>query len=207
VPDFESVRFRLASGSDASAIAKLHTNSWRRFYRGAYSDQFLDGDVGADRLSVWRERLGTGRPSACTILAEDQGVVVGFVHAMLEEDVTWGALLENVHVSHDQRGTGIGTQLMALAAQAVIARTPSSGLYLWVLEQNSDAQAFYTARGGRCVERQYARPPGGDPDRLSGTPVKLRYVWPDPLKLAGYARSGRRRGRDAGHRREGSGHG
>jgi hypothetical protein len=67
---------------------------------------------------------------------------------------------------------------------------PSSGLHLWVLEQNSDARAFYAARGGACVERADVQPPGGDPARLNGKPVGLRYAWRDPSKLLdGDARS------------------
>ena len=66
---------------------------------------------------------------------------------------------------------------MADTAKAVIHRTPSAGLYLWVLEQNTAAQAFYQARGGECVERGVAEPPGG------GTAPTLRYAWPDPAVL------------------------
>lgn len=37
--------FRPARATDSEAIAVLHADSWRRHYRGAYSDAFLDGDV------------------------------------------------------------------------------------------------------------------------------------------------------------------
>jgi hypothetical protein len=37
-----------ASSNDSEAIAALHTDSWRRHYRGAYSDAFLDGEVVAE---------------------------------------------------------------------------------------------------------------------------------------------------------------
>jgi len=47
-------------------------------------------------------------------------------------------------------------------AHAMADWSPSSGLYLWVLEQNSDARAFHAARGGACVERAEVPPPGGD---------------------------------------------
>src|SRR6266545_1171398 len=55
--DLDGLRFRLASPADAKAVADLHADSWRRHYRGAYSDAFLDGDVVADRLAVWTARL------------------------------------------------------------------------------------------------------------------------------------------------------
>jgi len=118
------VQFRPARPSDADAVAALHADSWRRHYRGAYSDAFLDGDVYAERLVVWSSRL------------------LGF------------------------------------SAQAAVARR--TGMYLWVLEQNADARAFYEARGGTCVERALVPPPSGDASRLNGSPFGLRYAWSDP---------------------------
>jgi hypothetical protein len=47
------VRFRHAAPDDVAAIARLHAQSWRGHYRGAYSDAFLDGEAFADRLAVW----------------------------------------------------------------------------------------------------------------------------------------------------------
>jgi hypothetical protein len=45
------------------------------------------------------------------------------------------------------------------------------------LEQNLDAQRFYTARGGALLERAPTEPPGGIPGRLNGHPMKLRCAW------------------------------
>jgi hypothetical protein len=41
----DDLRFRAAGAGDASAVAGLHGDSWRRHYRGAFSDAFLDRDV------------------------------------------------------------------------------------------------------------------------------------------------------------------
>lgn len=94
-----------------------------------------------------------------------------------------GALLDNLHVARGLQRQGIGTQLLAMPARAVLDSSASSGLYLWVLKQNSNAQAFYASRGGTCVERKHVPPPGGDPARLNGRPVCLRYAWRDPSQL------------------------
>jgi hypothetical protein len=51
-------------------------------------------------------------------------------------------------------------------------------MYLWVLEQNTAARAFYAAHGGRSAERGFVESPGGVPGRLNGRPAKLRYAWP-----------------------------
>ena len=176
-------RFRVARPDDAHAIASLHADSWQRHYRGAYSDDFLDSDVASYLLPTWINRVSTSRPDTRTIIAEHGGEVVGLAHTLLGEDATWGALIDNLHVAHDLKRRGIGTRLLALTGQAVLDWSPSSGLYLWVLEQNADARAFYAARGGACVERDDVPPPGGDPARLTGKPMGMRYVWPDGSKL------------------------
>ena len=177
MPDQAGVSFRPARPDDARAVAELHADSWRRHYRGAYSDAFLDHDAAGYLLPLWTERLGTPLPRARTILAEWHGRVAGLAHTLLDEDPTWGALLDNLHVAHGLKRRGIGTRLLTLTRQAVRDWSASSGLYLWVLEQNSDARAFYAAQGGACVERDAAPPPGGDPARLTGQPMGLRYAW------------------------------
>jgi len=171
------VIFRTATAKDAEAIAHLHAESWRRTYRGAYSDTFLDHDVVADRVAVWTERFRSSDPNAHTVIAEDDGALIGFVHTILDEDPTWGALLDNLHVAHDRKRSGIGAQLMAQSAAVVLERRPGSGLYLWVLEMNGVAQSFYDACGGECVESAPWDAPGG------GTVMSLRYAWTDPAVL------------------------
>jgi ribosomal protein S18 acetylase RimI-like enzyme len=185
------MRYRRATPHDAVAVAALHADSWRRHYRGVWSDAYLDGDVHADRLAVWTATLTHPAPDHHTIVAEDDGVLVGFAHTVLDDDGTWGALLDNLHVAYSMKRSGIGTKLMAETAQAVIEHAPASGLFLWVLEQNAAARAFYEARGGACAGRGTAYPPGG------GAVPTLRISWPDPSVLlhgkSGTARRRRRR--------------
>jgi len=172
------MHYREATASDVEAIAALHADSWQRNYRGAYSDAYLDGDVLADRLAVWTDRLTTPSLEHFTIVAGRDGEVVGFAHTILDEHPTWGALLENLHVTNDLKHQGIGRRLMAESARTLIECRPSSGLYLSALEQNTAAQAFYGAIGGTAVERKLAGPfPGG------GTAPVIWYAWPDPAIL------------------------
>jgi ribosomal protein S18 acetylase RimI-like enzyme len=171
----EDLHLRLADPSDAEAIATLHAGSWRRHYRGAYSDAFLDGDVISDRLAVWAERLREPDPLRYTILVEDGAGMIGFAHTAFDDDPIWGALLDNLHVAYGNQRRGVGSRLLASTIAAVLERR--RGLYLWVQEQNVPAQAFYQARGGTCVDRVLISPPGGVASRLNGSPVKLRYAW------------------------------
>ncbi|HEX5266048.1 MAG TPA: GNAT family N-acetyltransferase [Acidimicrobiales bacterium] len=178
----DRIELRRAGADDAATVAALHADSWRRHYRGAYSDAFLDGDVEADRKVVWSARLAGQDGGTSTILAEDNGEPVGFGHVVFDDDPVWGALVDNLHVTYRRKRSGIGTRLMAAAAAAVVGRG-RGGLYLWVLEQNVAAQAFYDARGGRPADRRAVNPPGGVAGRLQGTPHGLRYVWSDPAVL------------------------
>jgi ribosomal protein S18 acetylase RimI-like enzyme len=172
------MNYRPATASDAAAIAEIHADSWRRNYRGAYLDSYLDGDVASERLAVWTARLSRPEEGWITLVADRGGVVVGFVHTSLDEHPKWGAFLENLHVTNDLKRHGIGRRLMIATARAVAEMRPASGLYLWVLEQNAAAQAFYEAIGGERIERQLRGPfPGG------GTAPGLRYAWPETAQL------------------------
>jgi hypothetical protein len=66
---------------------------------------------------------------------------------------------------------------MARSATAVLARRPVTGLYLWVLDANTAARAFYAARSGICEGSEWSEAPGG------GSILGLRYVWPHPTVL------------------------
>lgn len=187
MPASTGLRFRAARPSDARAIAALHTDSWQRHYRGAFSDAFLDHDAAGYLLPLWTERLATPDPRERTILAERDGEVAGFACTLLGQDAARGAFLDNLHVIHRLKRQGIGSRLLALTARAVQDWSSASGLYLWVLEQNSAARAFYAALGAVCVDRFQVPPPGGDPARLNGQPITLTYAWRDlsQLLLAG----------------------
>jgi predicted N-acetyltransferase YhbS len=124
------VEYREATERDVEAIAALHADSWRRNYRGAYSDQFLDRDVFEERRAAWTERMTRPDLLHRTVVAEYEGVIAGFVHTILDHDPVWGALLDNLHVAHEQQRRGVGTQLMARSAEAVLSRVESAPLHL-----------------------------------------------------------------------------
>jgi ribosomal protein S18 acetylase RimI-like enzyme len=179
------VRLRVAGSDDTGKVAELHADSWRRFYRGAYSDAFLDGDVVADRHAVWSGRLAS--PGHwLTILAEDDAEAAGFVHIEFDVDDRWGSLIDNLHVRHDRRRGGLGRSLVGAAAQAAVERARHHSLHLWVLEQNEAALLFYQALGGVRVETRPVPAPGGDPSRLTGSPNGIRIAWPEASTLAGH---------------------
>lgn len=165
--------YRHAAVADWRAIANLHAESWRATYRGAYSDEYLDGPVFAEREQVWRVRLSAPPRNQFVVVAEADNGIIGFACAYGDDDERWGTLLDNIHVSPGLHRRGVGTRLVTQIAVWCRSHHPDSGLYLWVLGQNTDAQRFYERLGAtdRLVEH---RPPpigGGGP-----RPVHL-FAW------------------------------
>jgi ribosomal protein S18 acetylase RimI-like enzyme len=172
------VQYRDAKERDADSVAALHADSWRRHYRGAYLDTYLDGDVITERQQVWRGRLTEPRTGQVTVIAHQGDEIVGFAHTILDEDPEWGSLLENLHVTSELKRNGIGSHLLSETAQRLLRLRPAGSLHLWVLDQNTAAQAFYGSRGGSRVETQLRGPfPGG------GRALGHCYHWPDPDRL------------------------
>jgi GNAT superfamily N-acetyltransferase len=172
------VHLRHATDDDVEDIAALHADSWRRHYRGAYSDAFLDDEVDEDRRTVWAERFRTRTADELTILATEDERLIGFAHTILEADGDHGALVDNLHVVHDRKGRGIGTRLLAATAREVVDRRPARPIHLWVLEQNTAAQAFYRARGAAFADTKHVEPTGGGPPVAA-----IRCLWTDPRRL------------------------
>src|SRR5689334_10531288 len=178
-----SMAIRNATASDAPAIAQIHADSWRRHYRGMYSDRYLDGDLYADRLASWTDKVARDALKYFTLIAEEDGRAIGFAHVSLDGDPKWGSLVDNLHVSRAAQRGGIGSQLLDRVAKLVMARRPGSGIYLWVLEQNAQAIGFYQSRKGILGDREPSAAPGGDPRNLHGSPRRIRVSWSDPASL------------------------
>lgn len=175
--------------SDVEAIADLHARSWRKTYRGLFSDAFLDGPVFAERRALWSQRLSTwDRARNVVLLAERDGALTGFASVMLDVEPEWGARLDNLHVDPDGKGRGIGRTLLQGAARWVLAgdahdpgKPKAPMLHLMVFEGNVAARGFYDAMNGECVEQREVTVEDGT--RL----VELRYLWRDLATLAGTA--------------------
>ncbi len=166
-----SLQIRIATRADTDAIAALHAESSRFAYRGAYTDEYLDGPVYADRARVWDERLSAPPAHQYVVLAEDTDGLAGFACAYGNDDERWGTLVDNLHVRPDRHRQGTGTRLLAEVAAWCRQQYPGSGLYLWVHEQNDRARRFYESLGATEQERRSSVAPGG------GTTINCRCVW------------------------------
>jgi GNAT superfamily N-acetyltransferase len=148
-----------------------------------FPDDFLDNEATDDRAKVWQERFADPEreTTTITILAESGGELLGFAHSMIDDDAKYGTLLDNLHVRRTKHRGGIGTQLMMETAERLAARGRST-LYLWVLEGNDGARAFYRALGGEeCGRGSVADGPSNP--ALPAVP-SLRICWPELDRLS-----------------------
>ncbi|MGI9609343.1 MAG: GNAT family N-acetyltransferase [Acidimicrobiia bacterium] len=134
---------RLAIREDAAAIATAHIRSWQEAYIGIFSAEFLgslDVDSRAERVGEWIEsdRLGV-------LVAERNGDIAGFSLLGHGDDEGWGELLA-IYALPDVWGTGVGHELM-VGSMDWFRDSGFERAYLWVLEQNPRARAFYESHG------------------------------------------------------------
>jgi GNAT superfamily N-acetyltransferase len=94
---------------------------------------------------------------------------VGFMCVERQPESPWGVLLDNLHALPAHQGIGVGKRLME-AAQSWAREQGEAQLYLYVLDGNTPAIAFY--------ERQGWQFSGSEPDRMGGVDITaLRYVY------------------------------
>jgi ribosomal protein S18 acetylase RimI-like enzyme len=167
---------RAATTADSNGIASLHAASWRYAYRGALSDEYLAGDVEAERRKLWESRLTEPTDRQHVVLVEDGGHLVGFACLYVGEDPRWGSYLNNIHVARAMQGRGIGRLLLHATAR-ICSTSRSSGLYLWVLQSNTKAQGFYARHGGENTGAGIWEAPGGTTSPL------FRFCWESIVRL------------------------
>jgi GNAT superfamily N-acetyltransferase len=167
-----SVVLVAAGPEDAHAIAALHVTSWRSAYKGLVPDAFLAGPVEDDRRTLWESRLSAPDEAQLVLKAlDDRDTMVGFTCVLRDADPAWGPLLDNLHVTPEFQGRGIGALLLQASRAWSAAVSPGKPMHLWVIEGNRQARHFYDREGGEVVERQIL-----ELTAAIYVPA-LRYVW------------------------------
>ncbi len=90
----------------------------------------------------WKRSLETG----IAWIAEQSGEPVGIGHMQ-------GAEITTLYVRKADQGAGVGAELLARVFEE-IACLGRREAFLWALEENAKARAFYERMGGRLVARR-----------------------------------------------------
>jgi ribosomal protein S18 acetylase RimI-like enzyme len=140
---------RDASAQDFDAIAALQIENWRSAYRGILPDAYLDDTVVEERREYWRAVSHAGPEGQLVLVTTTGDVLAGFISVYLDADAEVDATIENLHVSPQFQGCGLGRRLLAAAAERLIA-IPATSVCLWVFDANVDAIRFYRRLGGKA---------------------------------------------------------
>lgn len=142
------MRLRIASArvEDAEALTDLHLDVWEEAYAGLMPASVFTGrrTRRAERVESWRTIFESG--SSANLLAWSGDGLVGFSSTGSGRDDPADDLppleLMALYVRASTYGTGVGFALLQEAIGAADA-------YLWVLDGNERAIAFYERQGFR----------------------------------------------------------
>ncbi|MCB5275538.1 hypothetical protein BJG92_03089 [Arthrobacter sp. SO5] len=138
------MRYRISqtTPADAEAVVRMHTAAHEESYGHLLPSTFFAShrDSIAERIDQRRMFLASEDPR---LVAHDEaGEVVGLADAGPARDPEMLGIPElyRIYTLSRTHGSGLGTQLL----EAAIGDTPA---YLWVLEGNPRARAFYRKSG------------------------------------------------------------
>ncbi|MFI7600677.1 GNAT family N-acetyltransferase [Actinoplanes sp. NPDC049681] len=149
------LEIRPQTDADIEEAAALHLRTWQIAYAGI---------VPADYLAALRhEEFVARRRSGTTLLAVDDGAVVGLAGFGPDpEDGAHGQLYA-LYVAPERWNTGAGRALLEAAEKELAGAYPD--MRLWVLEENHRARRFYERAGLRTDgARELWRPHGTSVD-------------------------------------------
>ncbi|CAM4300648.1 GNAT family N-acetyltransferase [Pseudoalteromonas byunsanensis] len=168
---------RAATANDLHDIAQLHAKSWQENYTEVLSSDYLAHRVIEERTQLWADRLTAPSDNQLVLIAQLNGVFSGFICVFGDKHPQFGSIIDNLHVTSDAKGKGIGTQLLSSAAKWVHTHYKDLGVYLEVLECNPKAIGFYEALGGQKRSEGYWHTPCGNKAK------EFIYTWKGPSTL------------------------
>lgn len=142
---------RPADIDDAHTIATIHVRSWQHAYTGILPEDGLANLSIDDRAAQWAGWLSAESSPMHTLVAEEDGKVVGFS--------SWGpssddddaddpdvVMLYSIYLHPDEMSKGIGSALLEASEVDMIAGGARIAT-LHVLEENTPTRKFYENHG------------------------------------------------------------
>lgn len=137
---------REATAEDAALISRLIAASWRGAYQDLIDPVYLARLPEEYWLPSMRAWLAGGRMYG--YIAESDGQAVGCIiygRGRDESHADWGEIV-SLYVLPDCMSRGVGTQLLTAALDA-LQDDGFKQTYLWAIDGNTQADAFYRKRG------------------------------------------------------------
>lgn len=134
-----SVEIRqLLPEDDRLAVSRIYAESWRHAYKGIVPQCFLDGI--SERS--WVKNLD--REGIFHLVAVEDGKLIGtssYCKSRFEMYAEYGEII-SIYFLPEYIGKGHGKKLLAAAVEK-LSEMGFRDIFLWVLEENHNARAFY----------------------------------------------------------------
>lgn len=138
-----SVEIRqLLPEDDRLAVSRIYAESWRHAYKGIVPQSFLDG------LSEDNCGKNIDMEGRYNLVAVADGKLVGtssYCRSRFPEYAEYGEII-SIYFLPEYMGKGYGKKLLAAAVER-LAEMGHRDVFLWVLEENHGARAFYERCG------------------------------------------------------------
>lgn len=161
--------FRDASAADASLISHIYATSWRKAYRGLIPQHYLDRLPDEYWVPSIRSWLESGRLNGLIVYDDKRPAGCAIYGRGRDEDHSdWGEIV-SIYMLPDATRQGLGGVLL----EECLSRMRQDGyarFYLWAIEGNAIADAFYRKHGFKVTGDHVCYQIGGESVR------DLRYV-------------------------------
>ncbi|MET3811537.1 GNAT family N-acetyltransferase [Arthrobacter sp. UYEF3] len=147
-------RIRQAAAEDADAVVRMHTQAHEECYGHLLPLEFFEGRRASIPERVTRRRPYLESTEPRIIALDENDEIVGFADAGpgRDEDRSQELELYSIYTLSRTYGTGLGAALLTAALA-------DSAAYLWVLEDNPRARAFYEKYGFQADGKRAVLPP------------------------------------------------
>ncbi|ALS78541.1 N-acetyltransferase family protein [Planococcus kocurii] len=145
------MHIRKAEQKDASAIAKVHVDSWRTTYKEIMSSDFLNGLSYEKRTELWEENL-LEKENHIIVAETSDGIIVGFGTAAKRKSntVERSGDLTSIYLFEDYQGQGIGKMLLK-DLFLFFKHLDYERVFVEVLEDNK-TRFFYEYYGAKLID-------------------------------------------------------
>src|SRR5436190_9558064 len=171
------IRIRRATPKDATAIARVHVETWRSAYAGLLPDTLLARMSDVRQTAWWSRAIADPREARGIFVADDEERgVIGFGSCGPVREIPEGldgteqrvGEVFTLYVESDFQNQGLGRRLL----DAMFRQLDADGfdtVVLWMLADNP-TRFFYEGLGGDRVGQRIDRRGGGEVEEIA-------YAW------------------------------
>ena len=136
---------------DSLEVARIHTLSWQKAYKGIVDQNFLDSIDIEKRAASWKTGIETNDPCIIRLVSEKNNHILGFACGLENrtkiELPDCDAELWAIYVHPDHENQGAGKSLLEYFKEE-LRLAGKTRFCVWAIKENLPARRFYEKLGG-----------------------------------------------------------